>query len=262
MHDSDTWNDGIKAEDIAQVDIDWLDLEADITAQKGRKDFRKPLQDVGNTMKLLSEYPSRVQELYNEYKSSDTRKRNQIKDELWEKHHVLIYNTASRCNIPVLEIEDFSGNDVQFTVEERKRLEKIRLQKKSTKQISISLSRGEDDWIKLAAQALKLPQTTFITRSSWLVAEYVMRLYCDAAAPLFELKNPDFDEICISDLETVSKTLYAAHALRDTQLFTTDEIRKLGLNEEQGIQLGIMIAQKQAGLQGVQKPVSGGEQTA
>ena len=248
MSDSSPWSNGTKAEDIAQLCIDGPDIVGYFSEPLKEQLMEQHLRFVGNELKLFSQYPAEVRKLCEDYKSASSRNRNKIKDKLWQEHKVLVWEESSRENVTRLALECFADNHIEFTPEERKRLEKVRKQRGKASQFSISLSGAEKFSVRHAADFEGLSPSSFVTRASYLMAEYIVRANLDS--------KPSFS------IDVAFSMLDAAHSLRDTQLFTADEIRELGLTPEQRERLGGMIARKQAGLQGVKKPVSGGEQTA
>lgn len=244
-----------------------------------REEFETLNREVGDDMLLLEEYPPEVQKLHAEYLTANSRRRKRIESELWKQHNVMLLDVSSRSNTVIPYLVDYSGKDLSFNEEERQRI-KDNHYSVTTQQTSVTFSSAEEEAIEDAAKLLGLRPTAFVTQAAYLIADYVLKaegLTLEAFLRQVRAQGP----IDAASLETyaeqidcsapfeptqtlgeISDLLYAVHALRDTQLFTADEIRSLGLNSEQGEKLGILLAQKQAGVQGVKKTVSGGEQTA
>lgn len=207
--------------------------------------YLEKLNDTGicyflSLFKDVSAFNPEVQNLVRTYKVVDSRKKNKIKKSLWETHHVLLYDLASRVGEPLPELVDFSAypNNI-FTENKRKELEIALLGKNKPSQISITLSNEEKSWITSAADTLGAQMSAFISQSSCLVAHYTM--------------------LCLSDDVTTSmgeikEMLCTAHALRDTKLFTEDEILSLGLTPEQLRRFADLLESKQGGLPTVAEP--------
>lgn len=233
MSDNRPWSNGIKSKCIVG------DSETSLYF----------LEFIGDQWKPISQYPAEVRKLCEDYKSASSRNRKKIKDRLWQEHKVLVWEESSRENVTLLALECFNDAHIEFTPELRKSLEKERKQREKSSQFSISLSAEERFRVRFAAHFAGLSPSSFVTRASYLMAAYIVRANLGSITPRVSLDD-------------AFSMLDAAHSLRDTQLFTADEIRELGLTPEQREKLGGMIARKQAGLWGVKKPVSGGEQTA
>lgn len=226
-----------------------LPLEAEAIFLANRYDL--PIEGGVLRLNRTNEQLQEIFSLKQRYESAlRQRKKNQAttaQSDAWQRHKVFLYNISSRQGSIQVSVIDCS------LVPESKRIDMHELQtyfknQAVAEQLSFSANQVERWILQEASEYCNLQLSSFVLQAATGVARFINEVTVNDSSPV--------------EVEQVVKLLHQAYSLRDTQLFTADEIRELGLTPEQGEKLGIMIAQKQAGLQGVKNTVSGGEQTA
>lgn len=171
-----------------------------------------------------------------------------IKDTAFSQHAVILYNESSNRGgvhvtaVDLSRIPSDERNQIRESIESC-----FRDLAKSDGQHAFSANLAEWHAIQSAANIYKIDESAFVLQASKGIADFVVESALSG------------ESISLDDTFSL---LHRLLSLRDTKLFTADEIRKLGLTGEQGEIFGKMQEQKQAGLRGVKNTVSGGEQTA
>lgn len=211
--------------------------------------IRGHVNPVGRTEEQLQAIYTAQQEYRSCLEKKEYEKASRIKERTFANYSVLFSPLSSTRAKLCVGLYDFCCIPDSEKTQAKETCEKyIKQRRQARRQISFSVNDSEQKAIALAALNFDCHEvSSFALQASLGVASLV---------------HDEWLRIAGLNLNDLFYLLRDALNVDDLQLFTADEIRELGLTPEQSEQLGGMIAQKQAGLWGVKKPVSGGEQTA